>query len=101
MPSYLTNFYSPFSTTHSALSPVGNDMTAVQAQELAELLLLPHMSGLRELSLDDNELESEGAVFLAKGVRVRYKLTRCLHWYLPACPTGPPSGYHHGNPWKA
>ena len=78
MTSYLTNFYAPFSTTHSALSPVGNDMTAVQAQELAELLLLPHMNGLRELSLDDNELESEGAVFLAKGVRVRYKLTRCL-----------------------
>ena len=53
-------------------------MTAAQAQELASLLSMPHMNGLRELSLDDNELESEGAVCLAKGVRVRDESKRCI-----------------------
>ena len=53
-------------------------MTAAQAQELAELLSMPHMNGLRELSLDDNELESEGAVCLAKGVRVRDESEQCI-----------------------
>ena len=62
-------------------------MTATQANELAELLALPHMEGLRELSLDDNELESEGAVLIAKGVKVNLMTTLCLfahfNWLSP------------------
>mmetsp|Transcript_22072 Transcript_22072/g.21330 ORF Transcript_22072/g.21330 Transcript_22072/m.21330 type:complete len:491 (-) Transcript_22072:355-1827(-) len=47
----------------------GNDMEAEQAEELSTLLQSPHMSGLKDLSIDDNEIGSEGAVFLAEGVK--------------------------------
>jgi hypothetical protein len=50
---------------------LGNDVTPDQAKELRDLLQCPHMSSLKELHLDDNELESEGAVFIAAGVKVR------------------------------
>ena len=46
---------------------------------------MPHMEALRELSLDDNELESEGAVFVAQGVKVR----NILIVYLPFCASLP------------
>lgn len=49
---------------------VGNDVAAAQATELNNLLQCSHMQSLKELYLDDNEIESEGAVFLAEGVKV-------------------------------
>ena len=48
--------------------------------ELRDLLRCPHMHSLRELSLDDNELESEGAVYIAEGVQVSYEHT-CIATY--------------------
>ena len=45
-------------------------MSTSNAKELRDLLRCPHMHGLKELSLDDNELESEGAVFISEGIQV-------------------------------
>jgi hypothetical protein len=45
-------------------------VAAAQAEELKNLLQCSHMQSLKELHLDDNEIESEGAVFLAEGVKV-------------------------------
>ena len=50
----------------------GNDVSAKQAKELSELLSLPHMRNLKELCLDDNEIESDGAICIAKGVKVNH-----------------------------
>jgi hypothetical protein len=50
---------------------LGNDVSPGEAKDLRDLLQCPHMSSLKELYLDDNELESEGAVFIAEGVKVR------------------------------
>ena len=40
------------------------------------------MSSLRELCLDDNELESEGAVIIAEGVKVRCAHTSAAELYI-------------------
>ena len=45
-------------------------MSSAQAEELRDLLQCSHMHSLKELYLDDNELESEGAVFLSEGIKV-------------------------------
>jgi Ran GTPase-activating protein 1 len=46
----------------------GNDLTAEQAEQLAGIFSDGKLSGLKHLSLDDNELESEGAIAIAKGI---------------------------------
>ena len=50
-------------------------MSPTQAEELKNLLQCPHMHSLKELYLDDNELESEGAVSLSEGMKVTHRCT--------------------------
>ena len=54
-------------------------MSSTQAEELKNLFQCPHMHSLKELYLDDNELESEGAVFLSEGMKV---VDRCTLSYI-------------------
>lgn len=65
----------------------GNDVSSTLAEELKNLLQCPHMHSLKELYLDDNELESEGAVFLSEGMKVTDSctLSYLILTYLISC----------------
>lgn len=65
-----SHLFSPFSLRLGLCFMLGNDVTPVQAKELRSLLQCSHMSSLKELLLDDNELESEGAITIAEAVKV-------------------------------